>query len=102
MPPPTASLRPEPVRTGGKKDKDVSSSSKTNGANNDRTPRPDQAAYNAEQDQLNKEIAQVREEMVSVESGDPGSEEEDGRKSRRGQRECQSRRAMGVDSHETM
>lgn len=63
MPPPTATLRPEPVRAGAKKDSTVASSSKAAG-NGDKMARPDQAAYNAEQDQLNKEIGVLREEMV--------------------------------------
>lgn len=64
MPPPTATLRPEPVRPGGKKESSSAPSSSSKPAA-DKMPRPDQVAYNAEQDQLNKEIAQVREEMVS-------------------------------------
>jgi hypothetical protein len=70
MPPPTATLRPEPVRAGAKKDASatVASSSKAAGANGDKMARPDQTAYNAEQDQLNKEIGVLREEMVGPQS----------------------------------
>lgn len=67
MPPPTATLRPEPVRAGAKKDASATVASSSKGAgngNSDRMARPDQAAYTAEQDQLNKEIGVLREEMV--------------------------------------
>lgn len=70
MPPPTATLRPEPIRAGAKKDASatVASSSKAAGANGDKMARPDQTAYNAEQDQLNKEIGVLREEMNEIKS----------------------------------
>jgi hypothetical protein len=73
MPPPTATLRPEPVRAGAKKEASatVASSSKAAGANGDKMARPDQAAYNAEQDQLNKEIGVLREEMVGPQYRSP-------------------------------
>lgn len=67
MPPPTSSLKP----TSAKSVTDVGSGAKATGdkKSSGQMAKPDQFKYNAEQDEINKEIAAVKEKIVSVPHG---------------------------------
>lgn len=78
MPPPTASLKPS---SNGTKPTDSSAkieaaaapsngSSSVDKSGQPRLTKPDQAAYNAQMDELNKEIEGVKAELVSVWRGE--------------------------------
>jgi hypothetical protein len=74
MPPPTASLKPSKVN--GKDAAAAKAPAAAAASNGDASAaagsdekrtltKPDQAAYNAEQDQINKEIAELKSKQVS-------------------------------------
>lgn len=67
MPPPTSSLKP----TSAKSVTDAGSGAKATGdkKSSGQMAKPDQSKYNAEQDEINKEIAAVKEKIVSVPHG---------------------------------
>lgn len=64
MPPPTSSLKP----TAAKPASDAGNGAKATGdkKSGGQLAKPDQSKYNAEQDEINKEIAVVKEKIVSV------------------------------------
>lgn len=64
MPPPTSSLKP----TAAKSATDAGSGAKATGdkKSSGQLAKPDQSKYNAEQDEINKEIAAVKEKIVSA------------------------------------
>lgn len=64
MPPPTSSLKP----TAAKPASDTGNGAKATGdkKSGGQLAKPDQSKYNAEQDEINKEIAAVKEKIVSV------------------------------------
>ena len=72
MPPPTSSQKP--IKAAAKDAPAKAPASATNGATNGAKEvdekrgltKPDQAKYNAEQDEINKEIAAVKAKMVST------------------------------------
>lgn len=70
MPPPTASLKPSSGSGSKTAQATAADASKSNGQTTDksgqpRLTKPDQAAYNAQMDALNKEIEGVKAELVS-------------------------------------
>jgi hypothetical protein len=72
MPPPTSSQKPN--KAAAKDAPTKAPAAATNGATNGAKEvdekrgltKPDQAKYNAEQDEINKEIAAVKAKMVSI------------------------------------
>ncbi len=74
MPPPTASLKPAPKAAAANKDKTPSTSTAPAPAEKgDKLAKPDQVAYNKEQDKINKEIDAVKEKLVSGEKWTRGN-----------------------------
>jgi hypothetical protein len=65
MPPPTSSVKPTAAKLNGaaqsKKEEAPAATSSGSGSS-----RPDKAAYDAEQDGYNKEIAAIKTKLVSV------------------------------------
>lgn len=68
MPPPTSSLKPGPAKSNGAKTAAIPASADSGaaGAEERKTVgKPDKTTYDAEQDALNKEIAEVKTKLVS-------------------------------------
>lgn len=66
MPPPTSSLKPnaKPVKTNGASDAAAGAGEEKKSTGG--WTKPDQAKYNADQDAVNKEIAAVKQKLVSL------------------------------------
>lgn len=63
MPPPTASLKPSPAAGAA-----TTKAEKSSASSNNKLGKPDQSAYHQEQDDLNKEIDNVKAQLNDVRS----------------------------------